>query len=144
MILGVGVDLVSLQRFEAWIDFSDKKLSRIFHQHEIEQFKSSEQKVTFLASRFAVKEAFFKALSAACVRLHYNQKQFSFLSLAPSIFVQSHEQGIPLFCFDNSFLQELFNRHQLVVHLSLSHEKEQAIAYVLIEQAFNPATKIDA
>ena len=143
MILGVGVDLVSVRRFEAWIDFSNKKLSRIFHQHEIEQFKKSEQKMTFLASRFAVKEAFFKALSVALIRLNI-KKEFSFLSLASAVFVQSHEQGIPLFCFDNSFLQELFNRHQLVVHLSLSHEKEQAIAYVLIEQVFNLATKIDA
>lgn len=143
MILGVGVDLVSINRFAIWTSFSDKKLSRIFHQHEIEQFKKSEQKIIFLASRFAVKEAFFKALSATCVRLNYNQRQFSFLSLASSFFVRSHEQGIPFLCFDNPFLQELFDLHQLVVHLSLSHEKEQAIAYVLIEQTFSPVTKLD-
>ncbi len=143
MILGVGVDLVSLQRFEAWIDFSDKKLSRIFHQHEIEQFKSSEQKVTFLASRFAVKEAFFKALSASFVRLQFHQKQFSFLSIAPCIFVQARECGVPVIYFDNLFLQEFFSFQHLVVHLSLSHEKEHAIAYVLIEKIFNPTTRTD-
>jgi holo-[acyl-carrier protein] synthase len=64
MIVGVGIDSVDIARFAHWHIYTDKQLLRVFTKQEIEycravSLKSAER----FAARFALKEAFFKALS---------------------------------------------------------------------------------
>lgn len=131
MILGVGVDTVSIARFNHWASFSDKRLARVFHQKEIEMLKTVDQKVSFLASRFAVKEAAFKAFSSSFVTLKKNMVPF--LSFAPLIFVEHVQGGVPLLSIDASWWKEL-ESEGIQIHLSLSHEKLNAIAYVIVDR----------
>ncbi len=58
MILGVGVDIAKNKRFTSWL-INEKKILRFFHKKEIDFSKIT---VQMLASRFAAKEAFVKAL----------------------------------------------------------------------------------
>lgn len=63
MFVGVGIDLVEIQRFNQWKYYSRKQLLRIFSDDEINYaFDNPAKTSERLAVRFAAKEAFFKAL----------------------------------------------------------------------------------
>jgi holo-[acyl-carrier protein] synthase len=63
-VLGLGVDLVHVVRVKNVVDkYGDRFLRRAFTQHEAARFQAMppNSKFHFLASRWAVKEAVFKA-----------------------------------------------------------------------------------
>ena len=57
-ILGLGVDLVEVNRFEK---VSSRFLERVFTQGELEYARQSKTPAQVLAARFAAKEAVIKA-----------------------------------------------------------------------------------
>lgn len=117
MIVGIGVDLVDVARFEKAIQNTPKLKDRLFTIGEKDLNTYS------LAARFAAKEALMKAVGKA--------KGLSFQEVQ----VVKDEAGKPSF--------ELSGQSQLTVsekgianlHLSLSHDGEMAIAYVIAEGA---------
>ena len=63
MIVGIGVDMVSLPRFRELMERrSDAALRRFFTEGEAERCRQSRSALESFAARFAAKEAFFKAL----------------------------------------------------------------------------------
>lgn len=129
MIRAIGIDLVEIDRFTAWSGYSRKMLSRLFSPEEIDyclmqKNKSAER----FAVRFAAREAFFKALSAA-----YPLYLLPFLTVAKSVIIKK-ENGRPIPVFDWSLLDVNFTSHFPTIHLSLSHTKTVAAAYVIIEE----------
>tara|TARA_E500000331_G_C16958407_1_gene583791 strand:+ start:231 stop:623 length:393 start_codon:yes stop_codon:yes gene_type:complete len=63
MILGVGSDIVNIQRIEKTINrYGDKFLKRCFTKEEINKSESRNNKAASYAKRFAAKEACSKAL----------------------------------------------------------------------------------
>lgn len=63
MILGVGVDLASIERIrKIYEKYPDRFLDRIFTEREISQFQSRGASAASLAARFAAKEAALKAI----------------------------------------------------------------------------------
>lgn len=130
MIQGIGVDIVTTKRFEPWLLFSELRLGRLFHAIEVKEvLEKKTDKALYLASRFAVKEAFFKALSA----VQLDQGLPPFLTLSRSIYLAKNRKGVPQLVCESAFWQKAVDQG-FVAHLSLSHEKEQAIAFVVIEQ----------
>ena len=64
MIIGLGTDIVELERIEkAAARFGERFAARILHPEELELWRKTPQ-TTFLAGRFAAKEALVKALEA--------------------------------------------------------------------------------
>lgn len=62
-ILGIGVDLIEVDRIEGAIDiYGERFLTRIYTDMEIESAFKRKEKFQYLASRFACKEAVMKAL----------------------------------------------------------------------------------
>jgi len=62
MILGIGIDLIEVERIRAsFTKFGDRFLKRILHPAEIEYCLSHKDPSPFLAARFAAKEAISKA-----------------------------------------------------------------------------------
>ena len=63
MILGIGLDLVELQRIEKALVRSRKFAERILTDRELALFDSlaTQRQIEFLAGRFAAKEAYSKA-----------------------------------------------------------------------------------
>ncbi len=69
MILGVGVDLLNINRVETVFNkFSTRFVNRILADEELELYKKTKNKINFLTKRFCVKEAFSKAIGVGIGR----------------------------------------------------------------------------
>ncbi len=114
MILGIGVDIVNCDRFLEKVE--DRAfLNKIFDEKEI-SYCSSKGIVAYqsYAGTFAAKEAFSKALGEG------------FGKLKPKdIVVERDSLGKPY----------IVNKYKNIgnIFLSISHEKDNAIAFVIVE-----------
>ena len=120
MIVGIGVDVVDLARFERALSRTPKLKARLFADAEL---ISGERVLALrsLAGRFAAKEALIKALGeSAGIRWHHMQ-------------VVSDGHGNPSFRLSDAAAQVAADRGVTAVHLSMSHDAGVAIAYVVAE-----------
>ncbi|PWB97429.1 holo-ACP synthase [Homoserinimonas hongtaonis] len=122
MIIGVGVDLVDLARFERAASRTPRLLDRLFA--ESEQFAGGRQRpLRSLAARFAAKEALIKAIGdSAGMRWH-------------DVRVVSNELRNPSFELDGAIADVVAARGITRLHLSMSHDGGVATAYVIAEGA---------
>ncbi len=122
MILGIGVDLTQVARFEKWVS-SPNLVNRFFNQNELCTASSFSVNCQHYAVRFAAKEAFGKALGTGI--LGFDLKD---------VYIIKDSAGRPSLKVEKSaaeLLKKICGKCKL--HVSLSHEKEYAIAYVIIE-----------
>jgi holo-[acyl-carrier protein] synthase len=63
-IVGIGIDLVEVKRIEDAVKNRKNFLERIYTKEEIKMNPEGEFRYQELAGRFAVKEAFFKAIKS--------------------------------------------------------------------------------
>lgn len=138
MIVGMGADLANVSRFEPWLGYSHDQLLRIFSPEEIAVCFADIAPTTQrqrLASRFAAKEAFFKALNSCLNNYHFTSKQISLLWCCKIVFVRGGGDSMPLLVVDWNAVEKKINavlpEHR--VHLSLTHDAAYALAYVIIE-----------
>ena len=69
MIRGLGIDLVENSRIKKIYDsYGYRFVKRILDNNEIKEFNISENKISFLAKRFASKEALSKSLGLGLYR----------------------------------------------------------------------------
>ncbi len=125
MISGVGVDIVSVERLEKISgQWREKFLTRIFTPAEIETCRARKGRAAFeaFAARFAAKEAFKKALTAAGKELPLDWKDVS---------VQNAPSGAPVFHFSERIREVAAD---FSWHISLSHERDFAVAVVVCEK----------
>ncbi len=126
MIYGIGCDIAKISRFKRWVS-NPEMINRFFNEKEMfsGQSASENRLCEYYAARFAAKEAFFKALGTGFI-------DFSL----KDVFVQKDDLGKPNLKTQNKVQEELFKRctKNCKVHLSLSHEKEYALAYAIIER----------
>lgn len=141
MITGIGTDIVEIARFIPWIDAPRKQLNSIFSEQEIAdcftENAPANQIAQRLAARFAAKEAFYKALSATLVALKiFPKDNFSFLFCARKIAIEQGALGVPTFKVNWEPFYEKIGQTlpALTSHLSLSHEKHNALAFVVISR----------
>ena len=123
MIFGIGTDLVIIDRIaKVFNKFGDKFSQRILSANESEQFESNKNKITFLAKRFAAKEAFSKALGTGI-------RGFSFQDIE----IHHTELGRPNIRAHGKCLAVLNENKITKIHLSVSDEVDLAQAFVVIE-----------
>ncbi|MCB0893943.1 MAG: holo-ACP synthase [Nocardioides sp.] len=115
MIVGVGIDVVDVDRFGAVLERTPGLVARLFTAAEAERPLAS------LAARFAAKEALAKALGAP-VGLAWHDAE-----------VVSEETGRPLFEIRGSVAARAESLGVAAVHLSLSHDAGIASAVVVLE-----------
>jgi phosphopantetheine--protein transferase-like protein len=138
MILGIGTDIAQIDRFADWEKKPEKHLLKIFSEQELVDCKNrTGYCLEKLASRFATKEAFFKALSATLIRLNLTNNEFSFLFSCEHISIVKGRWGVPQLevswpAFEKKVGQKFSD--YLDVHLSLSHEKSHTLAFVVISK----------
>lgn len=118
MILGIGTDITENKRFNKWL-IKPAMIERYFHTSELAGFTLTTE---FLASRFAAKEAFVKALGTG----------FKGLSLK-NIYITKNADGVPHIELCGDALDSFTKRGGKKILVSLSHEKEYSIAFVIIE-----------
>ena len=59
----IGIDIIEMERIASILQrYEDKFLRRVFSKREIELYKRHKRRLSFLAGRFAAKEAVIKAL----------------------------------------------------------------------------------
>ncbi len=124
MILGIGTDIVSVARMESAIQRHGAAFAaRILSARELPEYTTQSQPARFLSKRFAAKEALSKATG------HGLRHPVSLQRIT----VAHDELGKPMFAFDaelEAYLRGLgVSRH----HLSLSDERDTAVAFVILE-----------
>ena len=115
MIIGVGIDVVDIERFGATLTRTPGLVARIFTPDEAARPLASQ------AARFAAKEALAKALGAP-VGLAWHDAE-----------VLSETSGRPVFSIRGSVAVRAAELGVASVHLSLSHDAGIASAMVVLE-----------
>ncbi len=115
MIVGVGIDVVDIDRFEESMDRTPALRRRLFTPLEAELPLQS------LAARFAAKEALAKALGAPG-NLEWHHAE-----------VRREQAGRPVFTLSGTVAARAAEIGAASVHLSLSHDAGIASAIVVLE-----------
>ncbi len=120
MIIGIGIDVVDLERFGKSVARTPGVMTRLFA--ESEQMMGDERRsIPSLAARFAAKEALIKALGdSEGVRWH-------------DMAVVSDHLRNPTIEVYNALAAIVAGRGITRIHLSMSHDAGVAIAYVVAE-----------
>jgi holo-[acyl-carrier protein] synthase len=122
MITGIGIDVVHVKRLAKWMK-SPGLLDRYFHPEELKTSLSRGSGAALsLAARFAAKEAFGKALGTG----------LSGIILKDILVVNSHNGRPELKLFDSA-LAALKKTGASRVHVSLTHERDNALAFIILE-----------
>ncbi|HPO02225.1 holo-ACP synthase [Treponema zuelzerae] len=122
MIVGIGLDVVHVSRLERWEKIPGL-LDRYFHPEELAAAMSRGSGATLsLAARFAAKEAFGKAIGTG----------LSGITLK-NILVLNNHNGKPCIHLFGNALEAFEKSGGEQVHLSLTHERDNALAMVVVE-----------
>lgn len=125
-IIGLGTDIVQISRFEQMDGTGDKRdrlAQRVLTSCEFDIYQQHAHPARFLAKRFAVKEAAVKALGTG-IGQGVGWQHLS---------VTHTDIGQPLLQYTDGFADiasELGVTHS---HVSISDEKEYAVATVILE-----------
>ncbi len=124
MIYGIGVDLVSISRVgKIYKTFGENFINKILTIQEKDDFSKNLDPKKFLAKKFAAKEAFVKSLG----------KGFQKNIFPSNIGTHSNEFGKPILHY-SKFIKEILERESIsMLNVSISDEKEYAIAMVTLE-----------
>ena len=126
MIIGIGVDIIEIERVRQAIQNNKNFLSKLFTEREIDYFISRNMKSEVIAGNFAAKEAVSKALGTGI-------RGFSFKDIE----ILRNELGKPEVILHNGANlignKLVGNNNSLRVHLSISHNNSSAIAYSVLE-----------
>ena len=124
MIHGIGVDIVEIERISRIYNrYKERFLHRILHIEEYSTMPTNQVDI-FLASRFAVKEAFVKALGTGF------RDGISFRDIA-TVKEKLGSPSLLLYGIAKEYYDSLGIQH---AHLSLSHEASYTVAMIVLER----------
>lgn len=121
MILGVGTDIIEIERIKKAIERTPKFLEKTFTEKEIELFKNKAMKAESIAGNFAAKEAISKAIGRGFRGFAFNDLE-----------VLRDELGKPIVNISDK-VKEFLEYEEVIFHISISHNKTCAIAFVTME-----------
>lgn len=124
MIFGIGSDIVAVARMASLHDrHGDRALDRFLAPAEVAACRASPHPERFLAKRFAAKEALGKALGTG-IRAPV---------LLTAIAIGHDVLGKPGFEYAPE-LAHWIDARGLFAHLSISDERDYAVAFVVVER----------
>ncbi|HOV38110.1 MAG TPA: holo-ACP synthase [Spirochaetales bacterium] len=122
MILGVGIDVIQVDRIRKWESIPGL-YERYFHAQELETTrKNGRNRVLSLAARFAAKEAFGKAIGTGLYGIQLRD-----------INVVNDPHGKPELLLEGKALEIFRKLGGKKIHVSLTHEEDYALSIVVIE-----------
>ncbi len=124
MIRGLGIDIVKTERVrEVYVRYGRKFARRILTVTELGRFDASKRPVSFLAMRFAAKEAASKALGTG-----FRQ------GVGPRLIEVTHDgAGKPSLLLHGAAAEHAARLDVASSHISLTDEAEYAAAVVVLE-----------
>lgn len=129
MIYGIGTDIIQIGRIEAALDrHGDRFAERILGDDELRKYHERRGKVEargvrFVATRFAAKEAFSKAIGLG-MRMPMSWRAMQTLN-APG--------GRPI-VVTSGVLTQFMEQHGLTAQVSITDEVDYAVAFVIVEK----------
>lgn len=121
MIVGIGTDIIEISRIEKVMNRTSSFIEKSFTYNEIEYFKIKGLKGNVVAGNFAAKEAISKALGTGF-------RDFGLKDIE----VLRDELGKPIVNLSDK-VYKLLGTKKFNMHVSISHSKENAIAYAVME-----------
>lgn len=124
MIFGIGTDIIEVERMKIELEKVQKLREKLFTPDEIEYCEQKKNKAQHYAARFCAKEALFKAFGTGW------RNGFAFHEIE----VVNDDQGKPYFNCSGNVLEFIKSENLSNIHLSITHIKELANAFVIIEK----------
>ena len=124
MIIGIGTDLAKIARFAAILQRRPAAITRrlLTSSEQIAMQKAASQ-AAFLAKRFAAKEALLKALGTGL------RNGLSWQHME----VSNDALGKPIMQLNGTAAELAAAKGVKTIHLSISDEKDMALAFVVLE-----------
>lgn len=122
MIIGIGTDIIEIDRIKKAVDRTNGFIEKIFTDKEIRLFSSKNMRPEVIAGNFAAKEAISKSLGTGI-------RGFSLKEIE----VLRDDLGKPIvFLSDN--IENLIGKGYKL-NLSISHNNTSAIAFAILEES---------
>lgn len=123
-ILGIGTDIVDIERFKLTAAKLKKLAEKVCTEFELDEFSklTAQGKQIYIAKKWAAKEAISKAWGTGIAGD----------TLFQNIEIRHNTQGKPIVCFYGK-LQDSVNTLGVKCHLSLSDTETTVIAYAIAE-----------
>lgn len=126
MIVGIGTDVVSIERIQGVLDrHGERFVKRVLTPQERTRFERTKMKASHLAKRWAAKEAFSKAIGTG---IH---APFTWQSIT----VGRDPKGKPLVIPSPEMARHLESMGVTRSHVSLTDDAGVALAFVVLEGA---------
>lgn len=122
MIIGIGTDIIEIERIEKAIKNNKHFLDKLFTKKEIILFKSKSMRSEVVAGNFAAKEAISKALGTGV-------RGFSFKDIE----VLRDELGKPVATISEK-AENVIENKEYKLNVSISHNNLSAIAFAVLEE----------
>ncbi len=124
MMIGIGTDILNIHNIENVVtDLNDPFVTKTYTQKELELILSRPVPLNSFATRFAGKEAVFKALSVHGNALHLNE-----------IEILENEIGQPVVFFHGKAKKLAKVKGIKTALISLSYDTDYAIAYAILSE----------
>lgn len=120
MIVGIGVDSIEITRVARAVRGNSRLLGRLYTAGEIKEFPP--RPASRMAALFAAKEAVFKALGTGLAGHSWQQVE-----------ILHKPGGAPYICLHGRAQETAMSQGISVLHLSLSHDQERAVAFCIAE-----------
>lgn len=121
-MIGIGIDVVDIERFRNSLERTPSMRTRLFTQVELDYVARQVDPVPSLAVRFAAREAVMKSLGVGLGAFGFHEA-----------WVERAESGVPRLAFSGRALELAEAAGVQRWHLSLTHSDLVAAAYVLAE-----------
>lgn len=125
MIVSIGIDIVEVYRIRESMTRTARFAERVFTEGE-RAYCESKGAAAYqsYAARFAAKEAFLKAIKTGW------RGKLAWTDIE----VVSDAEGVPALSVTNEAARLMAELGAVTVHLSISHTKDHAVAYVILEK----------
>ncbi len=124
MIFGIGVDIIDIRRIKSTIEKNPRFVDKLFTELEINYCSKRANPFQSYAVRFAAKEAVMKAIGTGWDGTINWQ----------DIEIVNSDKGVPFVRTYNATAEFVRENSITKIHLSLSHEKNYAMAYAILEK----------
>ncbi len=124
LIAGIGIDIIDVGRIKRVLEQNPAFRQKVFSESEIAYCDAKAEPAMSYAVRFAAKEAFMKALGTGW----NHEVRWSEIETITSL------DGAPALNVSGNTKEAMLKRGITACHLSLSHEKDYAIASVVLEK----------
>ncbi len=122
MIKGIGVDIIDVARIKKMVEKDRGFIEKLFTETEIRYCSDKYRQEVHYAGRFAAKEAFLKAMGTGL------RGAMAWTDIS----VENNELGKPGITLAGKTLENFKKNKFQTIHLSISHTRECAVAFVII------------